>query len=213
MKLFIIVIFLLTSASVFADWTKIPSTDFELSPPPKESSVKFKQDFVLLHKYQLERTQEQCALARSQQYPTYEGFFETSGLLTEEQYEAAKPFMKKVVRYSVRVANYFKNQYVRPRPYDVDKEIQPCVKKPGGQKSYPSSHAVAALASSCVLAEIFPQQTKQLEEYGHSLGVLRAVVGVHHPSDVSAGQKLAMDICNRLKTEDDFRKELNKVRP
>lgn len=213
MKRLITFIFLLTLPSAFSDWTKIASTDFKLAPPPKENSARFKRDFVLLHKYQQERSKQQCELAKRQRYPTYEAFFETSELLTKEQYDATKPFMKKVVNFSVRVANYFKNHTVRDRPYNVDADIKPCIQKLSGKKSYPSSHAVAAIVSSCVLAEIFPNKTTQLEEYGYSLGVLRAVVGVHHPSDVSAGQKLAMDICNRLKSEEDFMKELNKTRP
>ena len=201
-------VLVLASSSAFADWTKIPSAEFSLSPPPQDESRRFKEDFKVLQVYQEERSTDDCKLAGRQRFPTFENFFKESDILTEEEYQASLPLMRKVVRFSVRVANYMKSKHKRARPYVTDESLRPCVHRPGGDKSYPSSHAAAALAATCVLSEIYPAKAKQLTEYGYYLGELRAIVGVHHPSDVEAGQDLAMQICNRLKSEEDFKSQL-----
>ncbi len=116
--------------------------------------------------------------------------------------------MEKGTAFTERVSGYHKDKFARPRPYDTDRRVRPCVEKPRGSKSYPSSHAAVAKAVSCLLAQVFPEKSTDLDTYGEFLGELRVIIGVHHPSDVKAGQMLGSEICARLQSEPDFAEEL-----
>jgi acid phosphatase (class A) len=199
--------FLATSA--LAGWEEIKSKEFDVSPPPSEGSAAYKKDYQILHDYQDTRDRETCELARQMGYPSYKTFY--SDVLTKKEYTNAKDLMERVLAYGVRVGSHFKKEYERPRPYDVDKTLKPCAPKPGGSKAYPSGHATAATLSSCILAEIYPAKAKKIHEFGAYMGDIRVVVGLHHPSDVAAGQKLGNDICERLLTEEDFLQEMESL--
>ncbi len=212
MKTLVLIISATLSLNAAADWTQIPSSEFELGPPPAEGTDLFERDFRILLEEQDARSEAQCALARRQKFPGYQIFFKNNGILTQEETDRAEALGKKVLKFSERISVYFKKQYNRERPYSVDKKIKPCVDKPEGSKAYPSSHATEAAAGACMLAEIYPDRAGALIEYGRELGDLRVIVGVHHPSDVEAGQKLAQDICDRLMQEADFKKEIKKLK-
>jgi len=65
---------------------------------------------------------------------------------------------------------------------------------------------------ACILAKVFTYKKAEIIEYGDFLGELRVTVGVHHPSDVDAGQKLGREICARILQEGDFQRELKKLK-
>jgi acid phosphatase (class A) len=196
-----------------ADWTRIPSSDFGLPPFPKEGSARYKKDFELLHEYQESRDREQCALGLRQVHPTYEAIYMSADSpLSGPEAEAAQDLVSRVMKLTDKISTYHKGKFMRPRPYDVDTSLEPCGRKPGGAKSYPSSHAANAMAGACVLAKIYPRSKKLILDYGRSSGDLRAVIGVHHPSDVEAGQNLGNEICGRLLADDGFLEELAKVK-
>jgi acid phosphatase (class A) len=209
----LILILSLFTSSAFADWTKIPSSEFSLPPPPKEGSEDYERDFRILHEEQKTRTEAQCSLARKQKWPGYAVFFKnTEGILTQEEFERAEALGKKVLKFAERVSVSIKKKYNRPRPYDTDNTITPCVDKPQGSKAYPSSHATEAAAGACMLAEIYPDRAGALIEFAKDLGLLRVISGVHHPSDVEAGWDLADAICDRLMQEADFKKEIGRLK-
>jgi acid phosphatase (class A) len=196
-----------------SDWTKIKSAEFEMDDPPAKDSAAYKRDFRKLHDYNDSRNDEDCRLARTQRFPTFKALFgKSSKLLTDEEIERVEPLLERVFKFSERVADYFKGKFERPRPFTTDPELEPCVTKPEGAKSYPSSHAAVARTGACVLAMIFTDRTTEIMKYGTYLGELRIIVGVHHPSDVAAGQKLGDDICQRLKSEESFMSELETVK-
>ena len=200
---------LISSLSAGAGWEKIASNEFEMKSPPASGSATHKKDFQDLHYWQDERNSKQCALGAQQTFPTVLAFFGPSaGQLTDREYRKASPLLNRVFKFTSRVSSYFKRQYERPRPYVTDPTLHPCIAPPGLTKSYPSSHSSLAVIGACVLGELFPSKADSLMEYGKSLGELRVIVGVHHPSDVKAGQKLGLDICERLLLEKDFRNEL-----
>ena len=193
----------------FADWTKLPSNEFEMDSPPRKGSAEFKRDYAELHRLQDERADTDCALARKQEFPTFALLFANAeSPLTKAEKDKSAELVGRAMKLSERIATYFKNQFERERPYDVDSELKPCAKKPGGAKSYPSSHAAASKTGACVLAKIFPGKRKAILDYGHHLGELRAIVGVHHPSDVEAGQQLGQEVCDRLLKDEEFQEEL-----
>jgi hypothetical protein len=195
-----------------AAWQKISSSEFEMTDPPKDRSSAFKKDFEILHVQQASRSDIDCQTAESQKHPTFEAFFGSgTKQLTAREYERVSELMERVTTFSEQVAGYFKIKLGRTRPYDEDSTLKPCIAKPGGDRSYPSSHAAAAATDACVLAAIFPDKADELMKYGKHLGDLRYIVGVHHPSDVVAGQKLGQEICKRLLSDPSFQQELHSL--
>ena len=212
MKTLILIFTVVLSFNALAEWTKIPSKEFPLPPPPQEGSEEYERDFRILLEEQKGRSEEQCALAGKQKWPGYSVFFKNTEILTQEEFERAEELGKKVLKFSERVSVYNKKIYNRERPYNVDQSIKPCIDKPEGSKSYPSTHATEAATGACMLAEIYPDRAGALIEYGKDLGMLRVIAGVHHPSDVEAGWDLAKSICDRLMQESDFKKEIKRLR-
>jgi acid phosphatase (class A) len=192
-----------------AAWTNIQPNEFRMAPPPKPGSDPYKKDFQELHRWEKERKDSQCDFAAAQRFPTLEAFYGSStGLLTEKEYSKAEDLLERVFKFSDKISSFFKRQYRRERPYDADETLTPCIDKPGGSTSYPSGHATLAAVGACVLAEIYPDKADTLKKKGAYYGQLRFIVGVHHPSDVAAGQKLGADICSRLLSEEDFVQEM-----
>lgn len=210
MKSFLLLLSLALAPFAAASWTKTPSSSFSLPAFPAAGSAAHKREYERLRELQESRSREDCALARSQQYPSYASLFGAKeSPLGEEELEDAKALVSRVMRLTERVSSYFKEKFARPRPYDQDPEIRPCVHKPGGATAYPSSHAAASAAGACVLGHLYPRKRRALEEYGNRLGELRVIVGVHHPSDVAAGQALGREICEHLLTDEGFLEELS----
>lgn len=206
------VLSLLLSVGAAASWQDVPAKDFTMAPPPAAGTPEAAADYDSLLKLQAARKPEQCALAAGELAPDFSTLFGTSGLLSDKESAAVKPFMDAAMKLLSKISTTFKKTYGRPRPYDVDARIKPCIDKPGGATSYPSTHAAAGTFDACVLARLFPTRADKLAARGQLVGDLRAIAGVHHPSDVAAGQLLGKQVCARLLTETDFAAELNKVK-
>lgn len=180
-----------------------------MAPPPAAGSPAYLRDFSLLKKYQSERSDKDCAISSHQMNPEFRLLFETeTSPLSKAEVKSAESIGDEISKLVEKIAGGFKGKYRRVRPYDADASLDPCVRRPGGAKSYPSSHAAVAAAEACVLGVLFPEKEKALREYGLYLGNLRAIVGVHHPSDVEAGQTLGQSICERLLKDIDFQSEV-----
>jgi acid phosphatase (class A) len=214
MKFLLVVLAIsLTPLSARADWTKVGSQEFSVADYPEEGSPEYKKDFVTLLRYQNERNDKDCRLALGQKYPKFGLLFgATAELFSGQELGAVTPLMNKVTKVADRISEYFKHQYERPRPYNEDKRIKPCADKPTGSLAYPSSHAAIAALDACVLGELFPDRAAKIKAYGRYLGDLRAITGVHHPSDVKAGQELGQDICDYLLEDETFQDDLKAVK-
>lgn len=202
----------LLAAPARAAWQDIPVTDFTMSPPPAPGSADYVADFSTLLRWQSSDRAQSCALAQQEKTPTFTSLYGPCPLLSARETAAVAPFLNKVTDFGYKATAYYKTKFARPRPYDEDPRIHPCADKPGGATSYPSGHASTGALEACVLGRIFPQKAKALADYGKSVGDLRFIVGVHHPSDVVAGQELAAQVCDRLLHEQDFLAELSAVK-
>lgn len=200
------------AAPAGAAWRDMSAADFTVPPPPAPGSAGDQEDFATLLKLQAARSPEQCALATKQKIPDFLSLFADSGLLTPAELKAVQPFADEVSTKASKVTGVFKKKYSRPRPYDEDARVQPCADKPGGATAYPSGHATSGVVDACVLSAIFPDRAEKLAQWGRYAGDLRVISGVHHPTDVSAGQALGAAICARLNQEADFQAEAAKLR-
>ena len=195
-----------------AAWQTISASDFSVPPPPAPGSPDDVQDFQTLLSLQASRTPQQCALATAMKRPDYATLYGPSGILTPSELTSVQPFLDEVSQKVSAVTSVFKKEYARPRPYDENSQIQPCADKPGGATAYPSGHATEGAVDACVLGQIFPDRAAKLADWGQYVGELRVISGVHHPSDVAAGQALAASICSWLQEQGDFNAEVAKLR-
>lgn len=202
---------LLLAAPAAAGWADIPSADFPMGPPPAPGSAESSRDFEELLRLQAERSPEQCAAAAAQAIPDFRSLFGASGILSTAEAAAVAPFVDSASKLLSKISGFHKKKFARPRPYSADARVQPCVEKPSGAKSYPSTHAGAGVLDACVLGRLFPERAGILASHGRGAGDLRVVAGVHHPSDVHAGRELGARVCARLLKEDDFLAELARV--
>lgn len=210
----ILALLFIAPAIAAADYTQTKATDISLDPPPARGSAADRKDFAELHAFEKTRSKADCDLASRQPHPKFEMFFEDASfdILTKKEIAAAKPLVHKIMEQTIKLTGYYKDKYMRPRPFNTDTTLKPCAEKPTGSKAYPSSHASAAYAGACVLGIIYPKAKRELEEHGLMLGNLRAVVGVHHPSDVAAGQKIGRDFCRILERDATFQNEFRRIR-
>jgi hypothetical protein len=202
---------ILLQVNCYADWQQVDPLEFKIKSPPVAGSQQDLKDYKQLLVFQKERTQEQCDQAAQQWIPFYQALYQYSGVLSKEEVEQTKELMKGVFKVTEKVTDYYKKFYSKERPYDRFPDIEPCIKRIQGKTSYPSSHAALGVTVSCVLTEIYPQKTNELIDHGVWIGELRAISGVHHPSDVKAGQDLGQKICDHLKSQKDFNDEIKNL--
>ena len=83
-----------------------------------------------------------------------------------------------------------KNRVQRPRPFVSHPEIHVCLPPESGW-SFPSGHAAFFRSAAVLLADLVPERRERLLAVGLLGGTSRTVCGLHYPSDVEAGQRLA----------------------
>ena len=203
---------LLLAVNAAAGWQDLPAKDFTMAPPPVPGSAESDADYAALLKLQASRKPEECAAAAAELTPDFQSLFGNSGILNKNEVATILPFLDSASKVLSKISSAFKKQFMRPRPYDVDARIKPCIDKPGGNTSYPSGHAALGTFDACVLGQLFPARANALVSHGRLIGDLRALAGVHHPSDVVAGQVLGEQVCARLLKEPDFVTELDQVK-
>lgn len=182
----------------FAEANAQPKTHsflgLRLEAPPAMGTAQSDQDFMELHRYQDHRTPSECESADSQSHLTLEnGFGPQTGVLTEAEMKKAKLLSVRVMAKASLAALYFKKLFKRPRPYKTDSSLNPCVDLPGGY-AYPSGHSTNGYALALALAKKFPYKKDLILKQGLKIGENRLIGGVHHPSDVVAGRKLAQQV-------------------
>jgi undecaprenyl-diphosphatase len=74
----------------------------------------------------------------------------------------------------------------RPRPCDLEPHAWSAVAPPD-RFSFPSGHAIVALAMATTLSLFYPVWTAPLAFSAASVALSRVVLGMHFPSDVIAG--------------------------
>ena len=78
--------------------------------------------------------------------------------------------------------------------------------------SYPSGHATFGALWARALADADPADATRITAFGRSVGDNRIACGVHYPSDVAAGQKLADAIYDKVAATPAFQGDLAAAR-
>jgi len=184
---------------------------FETFPaPPATGSEADEADIQALRQWQSKRTQAECTLARTQSHGNFQGLF---GAI----HPFAKPLPKEValffkcvhadLDYAVAI---IKTRYQRPRPFQRGLGFEPCIERAGGP-SYPSGHAANSRLFALILSDLAPERRNAFMAHADQAALNRVIGGVHHPSDIEEGKKLAGELFVLLKQNPAFLKDLKSL--
>lgn len=173
---------------------------------PKLGSPESIKDFATLYYWQKFRTEDQCAQAQKEVPVNLESFF--GGILTAAEISSLKVFFYKHVINGGGQSTIAKFIFRRPRPYNTRKDLVPCIDK-SNSYAYPSGHTTVARVLGLMLAKKFPDREKEFIERADQIAQNRIIGGVHHPSDIVAGKKLADKIVENLENTPAIMQEYN----
>lgn len=207
---------LLPASGAAADWI-IPHTTYYLSAeqqefpdfpaPPREGSRADKKDLAELESWQNRRTAEQCAAANAAARASYEEFFGDIGPFPKPLPAGAAAIFRRVQGETDGVAADIKDMFKRPRPFLRDPALDPCLGRVGGL-AYPSGHATISRLFALMLADLAPARKKEFFARADEAALDRVIGGVHHPSDIEAGKKLAEKIYKRYRKSQVFQADM-----
>ncbi len=172
-------------------------------PPPAAGSPEDKADLAAVLQWQKDRTPAQCNAAKAQANESYQAFFGAVSPFPSPLPKEAAVFFQRVQSDSGVADRYLKDLYRRPRPFQQNSSVDPCLGKIGGY-SYPSGHATAAYLFGFILADLAPRQNSVFAAYAGQAALNRVIGGVHYPSDVEAGKRLAGDLYLKLRQNPAF---------
>jgi acid phosphatase (class A) len=168
---------------------------------PAAGSKEEALDYSILLKLQNTRSTEECDYAESQSKANIKTIFASNnGPLSENE---ASRLQKTLFKYYAEAGVNIllaKKLYKRPRPYDANPEIKPCIELESSS-AYPSGHAAIARVFAHLLSDILPARKEAFFKRANEAAMNRVIGGVHHPSDIIAGVKLGDEIYKLMKNE------------
>jgi acid phosphatase (class A) len=183
-----------------------------LGPYPAVGSDEGKADLAIVLWHQRTRTQPEIQRALSEVKLTVGTYANAAGVsLDVAQYPKTIALIDKVGKDIKVVTDGLKVHFKRPRPYLTDARVQPAIERETSP-SYPSGHATRGLAIAIVLAELAPERREALLAQGRLVGVDRVIGGVHYPSDIESGQRLALRLANKWLADPENRSLVESVR-
>lgn len=162
-----------------------------IGPFPQADSDAGKADLAIVLWHQRTRTPEEIRQALAEVKLTAAVFSDAIGRpLSVDRFPRTAELLDKMLRDIKVVTDALKRHYLRPRPYQANSGVLPAIEREPSP-SYPSGHATRGMALALVLAELAPERREALLIQGRRVGVNRVIGGVHYPSDIEAGQRLA----------------------
>ena len=196
-----------TTYYITADQQKFP----DFPAPPAAGSKADLRDLAVLKDWQRKRTKEQCARANAGAHAGYDEFFGDISPFPEPLPEAAAVIFQRVKTETDGVAADIKEMFKRPRPFLRDAALDPCLGRVGGL-AYPSGHATISRLYALILADLVPSRKKEFFARADQAALDRVIGGVHHPSDIEAGKKLAEKLYKVYRKSPAFKADLKTLR-
>jgi acid phosphatase (class A) len=167
-----------------------------LGPFPKADSDEGKADLAIVLWHQRTRTAAEVERALSEVKLGLGAYAAALGRpLDAIQFPKTAALLDQVGKDIKVVTDQVKTHFQRPRPYVADPRVQPAIEREMSP-SYPSGHATRGLAYAMVLADLVPERHEALLAQGRLVGVDRVIGGVHYPSDIESGQRLALKLAS-----------------
>jgi len=176
------------STATYLDPAQIDTTRF-LAPPPDEAATRREIEQMLVLQRQRTPAQAERSVADLEQ-----SVFRFSDVMGDRFRKQDLPRTARLFETLYRTESILnkqgKEKWQRTRPPLFDKRIEP-VARYSSSGSYPSGHSAFAYLSGIVLAEMVPEKSAQIFARASEFGENRVLGGVHYPSDIEAGRRLA----------------------
>lgn len=183
----------------------------EIPTPPVPGSQEDQVDLQMVLVRQSVRTTEDCKQAAFEAHGFATSFFGAPyGPLSTKEAEKLVEFQERLfdeVNYFSRI---LKQNYKRERPFDRDSRVTPCIPL-HHSNSYPSGHAAIAYVAARTFSMIYPKKEMEFLLRASDIAKGRVIGGVHHPTDVAAGQILGRKIFDALKNNPEFLKDVEEL--
>ena len=145
------------------------------------------------------RTPEDVESARNHDnVPFYaiKKYCENNGLIFhEDEFED-------IISQATPVIGYFKKQFNRKRPIEIDSTLNTLPSNTNKTASYPSGHATQSRLVARYVANKFPEHNEGLLKAGNEGGWGRVQAGFHYPSDYHIGNLLGEKMFIMMNRED-----------
>lgn len=176
-----------------------------MAPPPVAGSAADKRDLAEVLDNQLHRSAAESELARADsEMDIFARFADTLGpSFTAKQLPLTAKLLQRVYCNERQWSHAAKEHFRRNRPFVDHKEVKPLVSSDGF--SYPSGHSSFIYTDAIVLAQLLPEKSAAIFARADSYAYNRVVAGVHYPSDVWSGHRLAASIVALLQQDPSFR--------
>ena len=184
------------------------STRF-LAPPPDSRATKREIEEMLV--LQHNRTPQQVIQTIADVRQNVLMFADVMGpQFTRANLTATIKLFDKLYQTESAINKQAKEKWKRVRPSSADKRLTPSTFYKS--YSYPSGHATYAYLAGIVLADLMPQMREQIYDRAYAFGENRVIGGVHYPSDVEAGRRLASMIAVLIQQNPDFQRDVAAAR-
>jgi len=182
--------------------------DTLLPPPPAPGTPAALADLLAVQQAQAWRTPEQVQLAKAVETGTLWDYRRVVGdWLQEGKLPVCAAFFKKVQHDTWAASQKTKAMYQRPRPFQVDPSLEPCVKRPT-TGSYPSGHSLQLYVWAGILEDLVPDQAQALQREAGRLCWARVLGGVHYPSDLTASRVMAQALLKVFRASKAYQADL-----
>ena len=173
---------------------------------PAPNTIEQRADELNLITLQQMRTRGECARAATEVKVNLANLY--GEFLTSAQIEKLAPFFDQVRNDADYFIYKLKTERNRKRPYAYITGLEPCVAREI-TPAYPSGHATISRLYALILSDMYPTKTKDLLRKSDLIASDRVLAGMHHRTDIVAGQALGERLYKEFSKSRDFRKELN----
>lgn len=195
-----------SSSQVFID-SKLFSPSIILPPAPFLDQFKGKSELIEVKTLVMNATQNEHELAIKDAKTKNVSFFgDTVQGFDIGKLPKTKALFNKVDLIQSYEAEKFKVHFSRKRPHLSDPTIKTCVsiKEAGNFTSYPSGHATMGFSMGVILAYLIPEKSQSIMSRANLYAENRLICGVHHRSDIVAGQVLGTLVAVELLKNHEF---------
>ena len=169
--------------------------NIQITPPPENDSDQTKKELVEITNIQQSRTTEdENSIKVSDLMDT----FHFREYLNENNLDYNSTEISAIIEDLWKITRTHKNNYNRPRPYQVAKALNMDFDTMYGESmatpAYPSGHSTGARLVAEYLSQKHPAHRKHFIEISEKIGVGRIQAGFHYRSDHEAGIELALKV-------------------
>ncbi|RJT11863.1 acid phosphatase [Rahnella inusitata] len=219
MRKSVIALLLFTFGSTFAvqaaDEAKpfITSQELDLTKylpaPPADDSAQTKAELKELLEIQATRTPEQEKAAVADAEENVWRFADVMGPdFTAAKLPKTAALFDRVIATEDVVDDHAKKAFNRPRPYMLDEQIHPLLKK-SKSGSWPSGHSTVGYLMATVLGDLVPEKRNALFARASVYAENRLVAGFHYRSDTVMSRTGAALIAQKMAEQPDFQAEFD----